>query len=68
MRQVIIHVAEEGGYWASCPSLPGCYSQGETFEETLANIKEAIELWIEDAIECNEEIPEDKLDRVVVIV
>ena len=68
MRQVILHHAEEGGYWASCPSLHGCYSQGETFEETLANIKEAIELWIEDAIECGEEVPDDKLDRVVVVV
>ena len=68
MRQVIIYAAEEGGYWVSCPSLPGCYSQGETFEETLANIKEAIDLWIEDAVECGEEIPEDKLDRVVVVV
>jgi len=68
MRQVVIHRAEEGGYWVSCPSLPGCYSQGETLEEVVVNIKEAIELWIEDALECGEEIPEDNLDRIVVIV
>jgi predicted RNase H-like HicB family nuclease len=48
MRQVIIHPAEEGGYWASCPSLPGCYSQGETWEDTLANICEAIDLYVDD--------------------
>jgi predicted RNase H-like HicB family nuclease len=39
---VILHPAEEGGYWAEVPVLPGCYSQGETFE----NIKEAIECHI----------------------
>lgn len=60
-RQVIIYLDEDGnGYFADCPSLPGCHSQGDTWEETLANIKEAIELWIEDAIEHNESIPEDK--------
>jgi len=40
---VIIHPAEEGGYWAEVPVLPGCLSQGETVEETLKKIKEAIE-------------------------
>jgi predicted RNase H-like HicB family nuclease len=41
--RVVIHPAEEGGYWAEVPALPGCYSQGETREEILANIREAIE-------------------------
>jgi len=40
---VILHSAEEGGYWAEVPALPGCFSQGETVEETLSNIKAAIE-------------------------
>jgi predicted RNase H-like HicB family nuclease len=40
---VILHPAEEGGYWAEVPALPGCFSQRETVEETLKNIKEAIE-------------------------
>jgi predicted RNase H-like HicB family nuclease len=40
---IILHSAEEGGYWGEAPALPGCYSQGETVEETLRNIKEAIE-------------------------
>ncbi len=40
---VLIHPAEEGGYWSEVPELPGCHSQGETIEETLSNSKEAIE-------------------------
>lgn len=41
--KVIIHKAEEGGYWAEVPSIPGCATQGETFEELLSNLYEAIE-------------------------
>ena len=41
--QVIIHEAEEGGYWAEVPAIPGCATQGETFEELLQNLYEAIE-------------------------
>lgn len=40
---IILHPAEEGGYWAEVPALSGCFSQGETVEETLTHIKEAIE-------------------------
>ena len=40
---IILHPAEEGGYWAEVPTLSGCFSQGETVEETLIHIKEAIE-------------------------
>ena len=45
--KVILHDAEEGGYWASVPALPGCFSQGDTFEDTLANIREAIECYLD---------------------
>jgi predicted RNase H-like HicB family nuclease len=45
--KVLIHKAEEGGYWAEVPSLPGCYSQGENLEDVKANIKEAIEAFLE---------------------
>lgn len=41
--KVIVHEAEEGGYWAEVPALPGCASQGETMEELVANIREAIQ-------------------------
>ena len=41
--KIIVHNAEEGGYWAEVPSIPGCATQGDTFEELLANLYEAIE-------------------------
>ena len=41
--KVIVHEAEEGGYWAEAPSIPGCATQGETFDELLGNIYEAVE-------------------------
>ena len=41
--KIIVHEAEEGGYWAEVPSLPGCATQGETFEELLQNLYEAVE-------------------------
>lgn len=41
--QVIIHEAEEGGYWAKVPAIPGCVTEGDTFEELLQNIYEAVE-------------------------
>jgi predicted RNase H-like HicB family nuclease len=40
---VIVHEAEEGGYWAEVPAIPGCATQGETFEELLQNLYEAVE-------------------------
>jgi predicted RNase H-like HicB family nuclease len=41
--KVIIREAEEGGYWAEVPAIPGCATQGETFDELLGNIYEAVE-------------------------
>lgn len=41
--KVIVHAAEEGGYWAEVPAIPGCATQGETFEDLLQNIYEAVE-------------------------
>lgn len=41
--KVVVHEAEEGGYWAEVPAIPGCATQGETFEELLENLHEAIE-------------------------
>ena len=41
--KVIVHEAEEGGFWAEVPSIPGCATQGESFEELLKNIYEAVE-------------------------
>jgi len=44
--KVLIHKAEEGGYWAEVPALPGCVSQGETMDEVRTNVREAIEGWL----------------------
>lgn len=53
MRQVVIYPGEDGYYVAEVPSLPGCISQGKSREEALANIKEAIELYIDALREDN---------------
>lgn len=41
--KIVIHEAEEGGYWAEVPSIPGCATQGDSFDELLSNIYEAVE-------------------------
>ncbi len=41
--KVVIHEAEEGGYWAEVPSIPGCVTEGDTWEELLANIYDAVD-------------------------
>ena len=45
---VLLEREEDGGYHAFCPALKGCHSQGDTLEEALANIREAVELYLED--------------------
>ncbi|MFQ5723046.1 MAG: type II toxin-antitoxin system HicB family antitoxin [Terriglobia bacterium] len=56
--KVFLEPAEEGGYVVSCPSLPGCYSQGESVDEALENIKEAITLCLEELQTRGEDIPD----------
>ena len=56
----IIIECDSDGYFVSCPPLQGCYSQGETYEEAVANIKDAIRLHIEDRMADGEDIPELK--------
>jgi predicted RNase H-like HicB family nuclease len=41
--KVVIHKAEEGGFWAEVPAIPGCVTQGDTWEELIPNIYEAVE-------------------------
>lgn len=48
---------DEHGYFAYCPELQGCYTQGETFEEVMENIKDAIRLHVEDRLANNESVP-----------
>jgi predicted RNase H-like HicB family nuclease len=45
--KAIIHKAEEGGFWAEVPSLPGCVTQGDDLDQLRENLREAIELWLE---------------------
>ncbi len=69
MRQIILTPDEDGvGYTVECPSLPGCHSQGDTMEESIANIKEAIQLYIEVLEEDGLPVPDDELNRMMVVV
>lgn len=54
LRQVILYPDHEGGGWvAEVPSLPGCISQGDTREEVLTNVRDAIRTWVEGAQQVN---------------
>ena len=57
-RSSVVIERDENGYYAYCPELQGCYTQGDTYEEALANIKDAIRLHVEDRVESGEEIPQ----------
>jgi predicted RNase H-like HicB family nuclease len=57
----VIIEGDSEGYFVSCPALQGCYSQGDTYEEALENIRDAIRLHIEDRLADGEEIPAPKL-------
>lgn len=54
---IILEREEDGGYHAFCPTLKGCHSQGDTYEEALVNIQDAIKLYLESLKAHNEEIP-----------
>ena len=56
---VLIHRAQEGGYWTEVPGLPGCYSQGETIEEALVNTREAVECHLAGLREEGQEIVQE---------
>ncbi|MGK7887055.1 MAG: type II toxin-antitoxin system HicB family antitoxin [Crocosphaera sp.] len=68
MRQVIIYPGEDGYWVAQCPSLPPCISQGKTKEEAIANIREAIELYLEVLQEEGRVIPEDKVETLTLTI
>jgi predicted RNase H-like HicB family nuclease len=53
---IIGHDAD--GYWAKCPELQGCYTQGRTYEEALANLREAVGLHVEDRLAAGENVPQ----------
>ena len=68
MRQVVIYRGEDGYWVAECPSLPGCVSQGKTKEKAVANVKEAIEGYIEALKEDGLPVPEERFETIVVAV
>jgi len=59
--KVIIHEAKEGGYWAEVPSIPGCATQGDNYEELLSNIYEAVEGCLSIDIDNYTKEPNDKI-------
>ena len=67
-RQVLVYPGEDGYWIAEVPSLPGCISQGATREEAVANIKEAIELYLEVLQEDGQPIPEDNAPMQIITV
>ena len=62
--KVLLHVAEEGGYWAEVLALPGCISEGESLDKTLANIRAAAEGWLDVSAERAESDPEAQIVEV----
>ncbi|MCB1884147.1 MAG: type II toxin-antitoxin system HicB family antitoxin [Geminicoccaceae bacterium] len=62
--KIVVHEAEEGGFWAEVPALPGCASQGETMDDLLANMREAVAAWLE--AETSEPDPAGRLVELAV--
>jgi len=56
-RFSVVIERDKEGYFAFCPELQGCYTQGESYEEVLDNIKDAIRLHVQDRLESGEEVP-----------
>lgn len=68
MRQIVLTHGEDGYWVAECPSLPGCVSQGETREQAIANIREAIQAYIATLEQDHLPVPEDHFDAMLVAV
>jgi predicted RNase H-like HicB family nuclease len=64
--KVVVHEAEEGGFWAEVPAIPGCATQGDTFEELLQNLSEAIEGCLSVDIESLEVGSKDRILEISV--
>lgn len=64
--KVIVHKAEEGGFWAEVPAIPGCFTQADTWEELLQNIYEAIEACLSVELEEMKLGEEDRLLEIAV--
>jgi predicted RNase H-like HicB family nuclease len=64
--KVIVHEAEEGGYWAEVPAILGCATQGDSFEELLANLYEAVEACLSVDIQQADLLTSDKILEIAV--
>jgi len=64
--KVIVHEAEEGGYWAEVPAIPGCATQGETMDELMANVHDAIEACLSVDVGETESYPNDQVLEIAV--
>jgi len=64
--KVVIHEAEEGGFWAQVPAIPGCATQGETFEELLTNLYEAVEGCLSVDVESVKETDRDRVLEIAI--
>ncbi len=64
--KVVVHEAEEGGYWAEVPAIPGCATQGETFEELLKNLYEAVEGCLSVDVEKPKSSDKDRVVEIAV--
>ncbi len=65
--KVVIHKAEEGGYWAEVPAVRGCFSQGETVYELMENIREALSACLKTLAEMGQPVTEDVEVREVAV-
>jgi len=66
-RFPVIIEKDEDGYFAICPSLQGCYTQGDTLDEIMANIEDAIQLHVESRLEHGEDVPEHDIHLLVTV-
>lgn len=64
--KVVVHEAEEGGYWAEVPAIPGCATQGETFEDLLQNLYEAVEACLSIDVEMPKTTKKDRVFEIAV--
>lgn len=64
--KAIVHKAKEGGFWAEVPAIPGCATQGETMEELLKNLREAIQGCLSIAVEKPKRFSKDRILEIAI--
>jgi len=57
--KIVVEECEEGGFYAECPAFPGCHVEGETYEETMKEMKEAVKTFINDYMARKDKLPTD---------